>query len=175
VALRDEQAQVGSAPIRGRANPTREKTMSSTVENVVIIGSGPAGWTAAVYAARADLKPLVYEGWPTNEMIPGGQLMYTTEVENYPGFAQGIDGQDLMTSMRAQAERFGTRIVTENIDEVDFAQDPKRLITSGGEEVLTRLVSPEAVEACRPAPFATARCRRSGTSRWWSWAGATAP
>lgn len=112
--------------------------MSKTIEKVVIIGSGPAAWTAAVYAARASLQPLVYEGWPTSEMIPGGQLMFTTEVENYPGFAEGIDGQELMLAMRAQAERFGTRIVTEDVTEVDFSADPKRLTTSGGDEVLTR-------------------------------------
>ena len=114
--------------------------MSDKIENVVIIGSGPAGWTAAIYAARANLAPLVYEGWPSNEMIPGGQLMYTTEVENYPGFAEGIDGQEMMAAMRAQAERFDTRIVTENIDRVDFTRDPKLLVTSGGDEVLARSV-----------------------------------
>ena len=114
--------------------------MSDKIENVVIIGSGPAGWTAAIYAARANLDPLVYEGWPSNEMIPGGQLMYTTEVENYPGFAEGIDGQEMMAAMRAQAERFDTRIVTENIDRVDFARHPKLLVTSGGAEVLAKSV-----------------------------------
>lgn len=112
----------------------------SDMENIVIIGSGPAAWTAAVYAARADLKPLVYEGWPTTEMIPGGQLMFTTEVENYPGFADGIDGQELMAAMRAQAERFGTRIVTEDITEVDLSPDPKVLVSSGGTRVETRTV-----------------------------------
>jgi thioredoxin reductase (NADPH) len=111
-----------------------------TIENVVIIGSGPAGWTAAVYAARARLEPLVYEGAPSREMIPGGQLMFTTEVENYPGFAEGIDGQKLMMEMKAQAERFGTRVVTDDIVEVDPSSRPFRLRSAEGKEILARSV-----------------------------------
>jgi thioredoxin reductase (NADPH) len=110
------------------------------IENVVIIGSGPAGWTAAIYAARAQLDPLVFEGAPSKEMIPGGQLMFTTEVENYPGFAEGVDGQTLMMTMRSQAERFDTRIVTEDIVEVDASQRPFRLRSSEGKEVRARTV-----------------------------------
>ena len=110
------------------------------IENVVIIGSGPAGWTAAVYAARARLDPLVFEGAPSREMIPGGQLMFTTEVENYPGFPEGIDGQELMMSMRKQAERFDTRIVTEDIVEVDASGRPFILRSSEGRTIRTRTV-----------------------------------
>ncbi|HSM34923.1 MAG TPA: thioredoxin-disulfide reductase [Longimicrobiales bacterium] len=111
-----------------------------TVEEIVIIGSGPAGWTAAVYAARAQLDPLVFEGMPSPDMIPGGQLMYTTEVENYPGFAEGIDGQRLMMEMKQQAERFGARVRTEDIARVDFSARPFRLFTDAGEEVRARAV-----------------------------------
>lgn len=110
------------------------------IENVVIIGSGPAGWTAAVYAARARLDPLVFEGAPSREMIPGGQLMFTTEVENYPGFPEGIDGQELMMSMRKQAERFDTRILTEDIVEVDASGRPFILRSSEGRTVRARTV-----------------------------------
>ncbi len=110
------------------------------IENVVIIGSGPAGWTAAVYAARAQLDPVVFEGAPSREMIPGGQLMFTTEVENYPGFPEGVDGQALMMSMRAQAERFDTRIVTEDIVEVDPSSRPFLLRSSEGREIRARTV-----------------------------------
>lgn len=93
-------------------------------EMLVIIGSGPAAWTAAVYAARANLDPVVYEGEPSREMIPGGQLMWTTDIENYPGFPEGVGGQELMERMKEQAVRFGTRAIMENIVEVDFSGHP---------------------------------------------------
>lgn len=114
--------------------------MSDKPEDVVVIGSGPAGWTAAIYAARAELQPLVFEGAPSTEMIPGGQLMYTTEVENYPGFSAGVDGQALMQEMKEQAERFGTRVRTEDIVEVDFDQRPLRLVGSECGEVYAHSV-----------------------------------
>jgi len=93
-----------------------------SVENVIIIGSGPAGLTAAIYAARANLKPLMIEGYES-----GGQLMTTTEVENYPGFAHGIQGPELMTVTRQQAERFSTRFITRNVTKVDFNSRPMQV------------------------------------------------
>jgi thioredoxin reductase (NADPH) len=86
---------------------------------VIIIGSGPAGLTAAIYAARANLSPLMFEGYGA-----GGQLMLTTDVENYPGFPLGVQGPDLMTALRDQAERFGTEIVTADVTRVDFSERP---------------------------------------------------
>ena len=113
---------------------------SPNAEKVAIIGSGPAGWTAAIYAARANLTPLVIEGMGSTEMIPGGQLMFTTEVENFPGFPEGVDGQELMARMRAQAERYGTRIIQDDVVEVDFTSQPKRLRTSYSGEFLADTV-----------------------------------
>ena len=109
-------------------------------ETIVIIGSGPAAWTAAVYAARAQLEPLVFEGAPHRTMVPGGQLMFTTEVENYPGFKEGVQGPELMMEMREQAARFGTRMVMDDVVEVDFARRPLLLRTARGGEVLADTV-----------------------------------
>jgi thioredoxin reductase (NADPH) len=102
--------------------------MSPAVHNVVIIGSGAAGLTAAVYAARANLQPIVIDG-----SLPGGQLTTTTDVENYPGFPQGIMGPELMENMRKQAERFGTQFVFDQVMSVDFKSDPKKIQLAQGE------------------------------------------
>jgi len=94
----------------------------SKVEDVVIVGAGPAGYTAAIYSARADLKPLMIEGFES-----GGQLMLTSDVENYPGFPEGVLGPDLMDTFRKQAERFGTRFIRKNVTSVDFSSRPLKL------------------------------------------------
>jgi thioredoxin reductase (NADPH) len=102
-----------------------------TNTKVLIIGSGPAGLTAAIYAARSSLDPIVVEGGPPN--LPGGQLMITSDVENFPGFAEGVMGPDLMLAMRAQAERVGSRFVTENVIKVDLSHRPFIAETDGGQ------------------------------------------
>jgi thioredoxin reductase (NADPH) len=112
-------------------------------EKIVIIGSGPAAWTCAIYAARADLQPLVYEGAISEDnrlrgTLPLGQLNLTTEVENFPGFPQGIQGPELMVRCKEQAEHFGTRVVTEDIVSVDLSQRPFVLTDTAGASVQTR-------------------------------------
>ncbi|MDA1266399.1 MAG: thioredoxin-disulfide reductase [Planctomycetota bacterium] len=102
--------------------------MSDEIRNVIIIGSGPAGYTAAIYAARANLKPLLFQG-----MQPGGQLTITTDVENYPGYPDGVLGPAMMEDFQKQAERFGTETIFEEVEEVDFSQRPFTLKTAFGE------------------------------------------
>ena len=110
--------------------------MSDEVRDVIIIGSGPAGYTAAVYAARANLHPLVFEG----SITFGGALMNTTDVENYPGFRDGIMGPDLMEAMRGQAERFGAELVTDDVTSVDLTGDLKSVVTGRGTTHTARAV-----------------------------------
>ncbi|KAG8526959.1 thioredoxin-disulfide reductase [Bacidia gigantensis] len=104
---------------------------------VVIIGSGPAAHTAAIYLSRAELSPVLYEGMLANGIAAGGQLTTTTDVENYPGFPKGIGGQELMDEMRAQSERFGTKIISETIERVDLSSRPFKLWQEYEEEPIT--------------------------------------
>jgi thioredoxin reductase (NADPH) len=120
--------------------------MSSPIEKVVIVGSGPAGWTAALYAARANLRPLVFPGRPGNVMVPGGQLMYTTEVENFPGYVHGVDGPKMMSDIRDQSLRFGTRIMT---DDGEITQVER----SGDYEIVHHFQNAANVELKGGTPF----------------------
>jgi len=108
----------------------------SDVRNVVIVGSGPAGYTAAIYASRAQLDPIIYEG----SVTAGGALMNTTEVENFPGFIDGVMGPDLMDNMRKQAKRFGTELITDDIVEMDLSGDIKILKDGSGNTVKAKSV-----------------------------------
>lgn len=108
----------------------------SDIREVIIIGSGPSGYAAAIYTARAGLRPLIFEG----ALAAGGALMNTTEVENYPGFPEGIMGPDLMLAMRAQAERFGAEIITDDVTAVDLAGEVKTVTDSEGHSYAARAV-----------------------------------
>ncbi len=110
--------------------------MSEKIHDVVIVGSGPAGYTAAIYAARAQLEPVMYEG----SVTAGGALMNTTEVENFPGFTDGIMGPDLMDSMRKQAARFGTKLITDDIVEMDLKGSVKTLKDGSGNTLQAKSV-----------------------------------
>ena len=158
--------------------PSTVRSAESRVDaKVVIVGSGPAGLTAAIYAARANLEPVVLAG-----SAPGGQLMLTSDVENYPGFVDAIQGPDLMAAMRGQAERVGARIFDVDIDRVDFAQPAvPALGTRHGvpragrhrrDRARRRCGSGSTARracgaaACRPAPRATGSSSAIARSRW---------
>ena len=150
------------------------------MENLVIIGSGPAGHTAAIYAARAKLNPVMFEGMFAAGVAAGGQLTTTTEVENYPGFLE-IPGPALMDKMRSQSLRCGARIVTETVDKVDLTQRPFK-VWAAGEEYQTKALiistgpPPNACtfpgkricgrKAFPPARFVTAHCRFFAIKCW---------
>ena len=116
------------------------------MHKVIIIGSGPAGHTAAIYAARANLKPVMFEGLVRGG-IPGGQLMITTDVENYPGFPEGIKGPELMELFKKQSLRFGTVIHTADVDEVDLTKRPFRVVSEGQEHFAESLIIATGAQA----------------------------
>lgn len=107
--------------------------MSKTVEQTIIIGSGPAAHTAGIYAGRAELRPVLFEGFMAGGVAAGGQLTTTTEIENFPGFPEPIGGPDLMEKMREQSERYGTRILTETVESVDLSTTPYTVVSDSGE------------------------------------------
>lgn len=120
-----------SATTANAASPPKVPFMDDIQEtlktSLCIIGSGPAAHTAAIYAARAELKPILFEGWMANDIAPGGQLTTTSEVENFPGFPEGIGGIELTDKFRGQSVRFGTKIFTETVTEVDFSGTPFKI------------------------------------------------
>jgi thioredoxin reductase (NADPH) len=127
IAIADSPGEATAVP--STKGPSTVETGEGRVDSkLVIVGSGPAGLTAAIYAARANLEPVVLAG-----SAPGGQLMLTSDVENYPGFPEGIQGPELMAAMRAQAERFGSRLVDVDIDRVDLSERPFRVWARGTE------------------------------------------
>src|SRR5258707_14486118 len=110
--------------------------------DVIIIGSGPAGYTAAIYAARANLSVLMFQGYSV-----GGQLMLTSDVENYPGFEEGILGPPMMEKFEAQARRFGTEMIPEDVTDIDFSTRPFRITADSGEDLAGTIIIPTAATA----------------------------
>ncbi|XP_019446915.1 PREDICTED: thioredoxin reductase NTRB-like [Lupinus angustifolius] len=125
-----------------------------------IIGSGPAAHTAAIYAARADLNPILFEGWMANDVAPGGQLTTTTDVDNFPGFPDGVIGADLMDRCRTQSQRFGTNVITETVSKVEFSKRPFRVFTD------SRIVEAESVIVATGA--VAKRLRFDGSDGFWN-------
>jgi len=145
--------------------PTKASSTTTTMSHnrVVIIGSGPAAHTAAVYLARAEMKPVLYEGMLANGIAAGGQLTTTTDIENFPGFPNGIGGTELMEQMRKQSERFGTKIITETVSKIDLSERPFKFWTEWNEDA-----QPHSADAIILATGASAkRLNLPGEETYW--------